>query len=125
MRQVQIDQFGGPEVLHLVEVADLVPGPGQVVVRTAAAGITFVETQVRAGRPPWPGPGPKLPLVPGNGVEGQIVALSEGVDPALLGTSVVTTTGGSGGYADQVLVNAADPLPIPAGLPPRFAVALL
>jgi len=60
MWQVRLDAFGGPDELHLVEVPDPVPGPGQVLVRTAAAGITFVETQVRAGRPPWPGPGPAL-----------------------------------------------------------------
>ena len=55
MWQVRLDAFGGPENLHLVEAPDPVRGPGQVLVRTAAAGITFVETQVRAGRPPWPG----------------------------------------------------------------------
>jgi NADPH2:quinone reductase len=125
MRQVQIDQFGGPEVLRLVEVPDPQPGPGQVVVRTVAAGITFVETQVRAGRPPWPGPLPALPLVLGNGVAGEVVALGDGVDAALLGRRVVTATGGFGGYADQVVVNAADPVPIPNGLEPSAAVALL
>ena len=125
MRQVQIDTYGGPEVLHLVEVPDPRPGPGQVVVRTAAAGITFVETQVRAGRPPWPGPGPALPVVLGNGVAGEVVAIGAGVDASLLGQRVVTATGGFGGYADHVVVNAADPVPIPDGLEPGEAVALL
>jgi NADPH2:quinone reductase len=125
MRQVQIDAFGGPEVLHLVEVPDPRPGPGQVVVRATAAGITFVETQVRAGRPPWPGPPPKLPLVLGNGVEGAIMAVGAGVDTALLGRRVVAATGGFGGYADHVVVNAADPVPIPEGIAPGEAVALL
>jgi NADPH2:quinone reductase len=125
MRQVQIDAFGGPGVLHLVEVADPEPGPGQVVVRTTAAGITFVETQRRAGRPPWSGPGPELPLVLGNGVEGNVVAVGAGADPALLGRRVVTATGGSGGYADHALVNAAGLFAVPDGLEPGQAVALL
>lgn len=125
MRQVQFDRHGGPEVLHLVEVADPQPGVGQVVVRTAAAGITFVETQVRAGRPPWPGSGPQLPMVLGNGVEGEIVAVGTGVDASLLGRHVVTATGGVGGYADHVVVDAADPIPIPDGLALGEAVALL
>jgi NADPH2:quinone reductase len=125
MRQVQIDQFGGPEVLRLVEVPDPQPGPGQVAVRTVAAGITFVETQVRAGRPPWPGPLPALPVVLGNGVAGEIVALGEGVDAALLGRRAVTATGGFGGYAERVVVNAAEPVPIPDGLELGAAVALL
>jgi NADPH2:quinone reductase len=125
MRQVRIDRFGGPEELYLVEVPDPQPGPGQVMVHTAAAGITFVETQVRAGRSPRPGPGPVPPLVLGNGVEGEITAVGADVDPALIGRRVVTATGGFGGYADQVVVNAGDPIPIPEGLPLGVAVALL
>jgi NADPH:quinone reductase len=121
MRQIQLDRYGGPAELHLVEV----PGPGQVVVRTVAAGITFVETQIRAGRPPWPGPGPQLPVVLGNGVAGEIVAVGPGVEASLLGRRVMTATGGAGGYADQVVVDAADPIPIPDGLEPEVAVALL
>ena len=93
--------------------------------RTAVAGITFVETQVRAGRPPWPGGGPALPVVLGNGVSGEIVAVGEGVNAALLGQRVITATGGSGGYADQVVVRAGDPIWIPDNLEPGPAVALL
>jgi NADPH2:quinone reductase len=125
MHQVQMDEHGAPDVLHLVEVPDADPGPGQVAVRTAAAGITFVETQVRAGQPPWPGPGPALPTVLGNGVEGTIVAAGPDVDQALVGTRVVTATGGLGGYADRVVVDAAEPVPVPEGLARGAAVALL
>jgi NADPH2:quinone reductase len=125
MWQVRLDAFGGPDELHLVEVPDPVPGPGQVLVRTAAAGVTFVETQVRAGRPPWPGPGPALPVVLGNGVEGDVVGVGEAVAPSWLGRRVVTATGGSGGYADHVIVDAAAPIPVPDGLGLGEAVALL
>jgi NADPH:quinone reductase len=125
MHQVQMAEYGDPDVLHLVEMPDAEPGPGQVAIRAAAAGITFVETQVRAGRPPWPGPGPALPAVLGNGVEGTIVSVGADVDPALLGTQVVTATGGLGGYADRVVVGAEDPIPVPAGLARGTAVALL
>jgi NADPH2:quinone reductase len=125
MRHVQIDEFGPPAVLHLVEVPDLVPGPGQVLVRTAVAGITFVETQVRAGWSPRPGGGPKLPVVLGNGVAGEIVAVGEGVDTELRGQRVITATGGFGSYADQAVVNAADPIRIPDRLDWDQAVALL
>src|SRR5258708_39255423 len=96
MWQVRLDAFGGPDELHLVEVPDPVSGPGQVLVRTAAAGITFVETQVRAGRPPWPGPGPALPVVLGNGVEGDVIGVGAGVAPSWIGRRVVTATGGGG-----------------------------
>jgi NADPH2:quinone reductase len=125
MYQVLMTEYGAPAVLHLVELPDVEPGPGQVAVRAAAAGVTFVETQMRAGRPPWPGPGPALPAVLGNGVEGTIVSAGAGVDPALVGTRVVTATGGLGGYADRVVVAAGDPVGVPAGLTRGTAVALL
>jgi NADPH2:quinone reductase len=126
MRQVVMDQHGPPEVLHVVEVPDPEPGPGQVLVRVAAAGVTFVETQVRAGRSPRPEPGPaELPAVLGNGVEGLVERVGEGADPSLVGRQVVTTTGGRGGYADLVVVDAGLLLPVPDGLGPGEAVALL
>src|ERR1039457_6141632 len=125
MYQVQMVEYGAPAVLHLVEVPDVEPGPGQVAVRTAAAGITFVETQVRAGRSPRPGPGPALPAVLGNGVEGTIVSAGPDVDPALIGMRVVTATGGLGGYADRVVVGAGERSRVPDGLPRGTAVALL
>jgi NADPH2:quinone reductase len=125
MYQVQMAEYGAPAVLHLVEVPDAEPGPGQVAIRTAAAGITFVETQLRAGQPPWPGPGPALPAVLGNGVEGTIVSAGPDVDQSLIGMRVVTATGGLGGYADRVVVGAEEPVRVPDGLPRGTAVALL
>ncbi len=125
MRQIRLDRFGGPQVLRPVAVPEPEPGPGEVVVRMAAAGVTFVETQVRAGRPPWPGPLPALPLVPGNAVAGPVVAVGEGVDPALVGREVVTATGGSGGYAEAVAVPAGDLVPLPPGIDAGRAVALV
>jgi NADPH2:quinone reductase len=125
MQYVQLDAYGGPEVLRVVDGPDPVPGPGTVLVTVTAAGITFIETQMRAGRSPRPGPPPDPPLVLGNGVEGSITAVGVGVDPALVGRRVVTATGGLGGYASQVVVPAADPIAIPPALAPGHAVALL
>ncbi len=125
MRQIRITEYGGPGVLVPVEVVDPVPGEGEVLIRTEAIGITFVESQVRSGKPPWPGPLPDLPLVPGNGVAGRIVAVGPGVDPSRVGSRVVSATGGSGGYADLVTVRATEPIPIPEGLTPEVAVAIL
>jgi len=99
VRQIQIDAVGPPEVLHLVEVDSPAPGDGEVLVRAEAIGITFIETQVRAGRSPRPGAEPlALPAVLGNGVEGTIAAVGPGVDLPLIGARVVTATGGMGGY---------------------------
>ncbi|MGW0435085.1 zinc-binding dehydrogenase [Micromonospora sp. NPDC003197] len=125
MRAVVMDEFGGPEVLRYRQVADPVAGPGQVLVAVEYASITFVETQVRAGRGPAALNRPTLPRVPGNGVGGRIVAVGPDVDPALVGTTVVTTTGGEGGYAELALARVEDTVPVPAGLALRDATALL
>jgi NADPH:quinone reductase len=50
MRAVIVREFGGPEMLRVEELPDPVPGPGQLLVRVAAAGIQHVETQTRAAR---------------------------------------------------------------------------
>ncbi|MET9341757.1 zinc-binding dehydrogenase [Nonomuraea sp. NPDC003804] len=123
MRAIVMDEFGGPEVLRPRTVDDPVPGEGQVLVEVAFASITFVETQVRAGTGPFAPPA--LPRTPGNGVGGRIVAVGPGVDQGLVGTTVVTTTGGAGGYASLAVAAAADAVPVPDGVPLRDAVALL
>jgi NADPH:quinone reductase len=122
---VMLAGFGPPSVLTPAEVPDPVPGPGQVVVEAEFAGITFVETQVRAGRPPNPAMAPVLPAVLGNGVGGVVRGVGAGVDQALAGLRVVTSTGGSGGYAQRCAVPAAGLIPVPGPVPVDVAVALL
>src|ERR1700712_2712760 len=116
MRRIRLTAFGPPQVLELEEVPDPVPRQGQVLIAVAFAGVTFVDTQVRSGRPPWSGPLPPTPYLPGNGVEGVVTAVGPGVDKALVGVRVVTATGGSGGYADRVTVDADSMIRIPAEL---------
>ncbi|MEV6876037.1 zinc-binding dehydrogenase [Amycolatopsis sp. NPDC051128] len=123
MRAVWLREFGGPEVLVPGTAPDPVAGPGQVLVEVAFANITFVETQFRAGVP-----GPfrvRPPVIPGNGVGGVVGAVGAGVDPGLVGQRVVTATGGSGGYAERVAVDAAAVFPVPAALGLDAAVAVL
>ena len=52
MDAIQIEQLGGPEVLHAAELPDPTPGPGEVLVRVAAAGLNFVDTYHRTGSTP-------------------------------------------------------------------------
>lgn len=125
MLHIRIDHFGGPEVLTPVTAPDPQAGPGQVLIRTLAAGVTFVDTQIRAGRPPWPGPLPALPLVLGNGVAGVVVAAGDDASQGLLGRTVVTATGGSGGYAELVTVAAGQPFILPSGIEPVTGLAML
>jgi NADPH:quinone reductase len=122
MRAVWLRRFGPPEVLEIEPTPMPSPAAGQVLVEVARSSVTFVETQVRAGRAPFP---VTLPMVAGNGVGGRVVAVGEGVDGALVGTSVVTTTGGSGGHAELATADADALVPIPSGVALDDATALL
>jgi NADPH:quinone reductase len=125
VRAVVLEAFGPPDVLVPTEVPAPTVGAGQVLVEVELANVTFVETQVRAGNPPNPAMTPALPTIPGNGVGGVVVAVGDGTDRSLLGARVVTSTGGSGGYAEQVAVDAGGVLRVPDDLGMAEAVALL
>ena len=123
MRAVWLGEFGGPGVLVAGEAPDPVAGPGQVLVEVAFSNVTFVETQFRAsGSGPYT---PVLPMIPGNGVGGVISRVGEGVALGLVGKRVVTSTGGAGGYAQRVAVDASLVFPVPDALSLDVAVALL
>jgi NADPH2:quinone reductase len=112
MLAVWMDEIGGPEVLVARETPDPVPAPGEVLVEVSVVSVTFVETQVRAGRGPFPA---TPPVIPGNGVGGTTPDRRR----------VVTTTGGSGGYASRVAVPAANLIEVPDDVPLDVATALL
>jgi NADPH:quinone reductase len=125
VRAVVLAAFGAPGNLAVAEVPDPAPEPGQVLVEVQLANITFVETQVRAGSPPNPAMLPKLPAVLGNGVGGVVVSAGAGVAQALVGQRVITATGGSGGYAERAVADAAGLVAVPEELSMADAVALL
>ncbi|MEV7012892.1 zinc-binding dehydrogenase [Streptosporangium sp. NPDC051022] len=123
MRVVWLREFGEPGVLAPGEAPNPRPGAGQVLLDVAAIGVLFVETQIRSGNSPVPLP--TLPVVPGNGVAGTVVEVGRDADPALAGQRFVTATGGSGGYAERIAVDADGLIPVPEELGLPEAVALL
>ncbi len=74
MRAVVMREFGPPDVLEAAEVAEPGAGPGEVVIEAEFANVTFVETQIRAGRAPHPSMLPALPVILGNGTGGTVAA---------------------------------------------------
>ncbi len=119
MRAMQVDHQGGPEVLAVTELPDPVPGPGQVLVRLAAIGINFVEVNQRSGAYPRP-----VPFVPGGEGAGEVVAVGDGVDPALVGRRVASTSL-AGAYAELALAPADRVVPVPDGVPDDVAAGAL
>lgn len=125
MRAVEMREFGPPAVLVGVEAPEPVARDGQVLIDVELASITFVETQMRAGRPPHPSMLPALPAILGNGVGGVVAAVGPGVGDGLVGQRVVASLGGSGGYAARAVTDAQALVEVPQGLSLRHAVALL
>jgi NADPH2:quinone reductase len=120
VRAVVIREFGPPEVLEPAEVAEVRAEPDQVVIEVEFANVTFVETQVRAGRPPHPSMLPALPAILGNGVGGTV-----GEGSPWAGRQVVASLNGTGGYAERAVSPVTRLIGIPDGLAMRDAVALL
>jgi NADPH2:quinone reductase len=94
-----------------------------VLIRVEAAGITFIETQTRAGRAPKAGPVP--PAVLGNGVGGTVAAVGPGGDERSVGRRVVASLNGTGGYAELAVAAVRNTLPVPDGVPTPDATALI
>jgi putative PIG3 family NAD(P)H quinone oxidoreductase len=112
MRAVIITEPGGPEVLHWEEVPDPVPGPGEVLIDVAAAGVNRADLLQRQGLYPPP---PGAPHYPGMEVSGRIESVGDGVTRWQPGDEVCALMAG-GGYAEKVAVPAGQVLPVPAGL---------
>jgi putative PIG3 family NAD(P)H quinone oxidoreductase len=120
MTAIGFDAPGAPEVLHPQTLAVPVPGPGAVLVKVAFAGVNRPDVAQRTGSyPPPPGASP----IPGLEISGDVVALGDGVDPAMLGQQVCALVPG-GGYAEYCVTQAAHCLPVPAGLSLAEAAAL-
>jgi len=112
MRAIQMSEYGGPEVLQLVDLPVPEPGPGEVLVRVSRAGLNFADTHRRTNSYLAKD---ALPLVPGSEVAGVREDTGQRV-VALLG---------SGGYAEYAVAPGALTFPIPEGISDETALALV
>ena len=120
MQVAGFDAPGGPEVLHLSDLAVPSPGAGEVLVKVAFAGVNRPDVIQRQGfYPPPPGASP----IPGLEIAGLVVALGEGSDPALLGRQICALVSG-GGYAQYCVAVADLCLLVPADMSLDQAAAL-
>ncbi|MEV7376197.1 zinc-binding dehydrogenase [Streptomyces sp. NPDC090301] len=126
MHAIRLHAFGPAENLTYEETPDPVPGPGQVRVKVAAAGVHLLDTALREGMTgPFPAPA-ALPTIPGREVAGTVDALGEGTDPAWLGRRVVAHLGmNPGGYAELAVTDAARLHALPDHLGEAEAVAMI
>src|SRR5919199_1482136 len=118
MRAIQIDEFGGPEVMRLTDLPTPEPADGEVLIRVSRAGINWADTHQRendyiARYEP--------PLVPGGEVVGVV---ERGAGDIEAGQRVVAMTG-TGGYAEYATARAETTFPLPDGVDDGQALALL
>jgi NADPH2:quinone reductase len=119
MRAAIIRQHGGPEVIEVAELPDPEPGPGQLLVDVAAAGVNFVDVYNRTGA--YPG---DLPLQLGSEAAGTVAAVGEGVVGVERGDRVAWAMR-PGAYATRAVVAAAAAVPVPSGVSDELAAAVL
>jgi NADPH2:quinone reductase len=119
VRAIRISQWGGPEVLELVEDAPVPePGDGELLVRVTRAGINFADTHARENTYLARY---ELPLTPGAEVAGVVERAAHGFEEGQRVVSLV----GTGGYAEYVAAPAAATIPVPDGVSDATALALL
>ncbi|WP_146363208.1 quinone oxidoreductase family protein [Arthrobacter yangruifuii] len=117
-KAIVVPQPGGPEILRYEEVALPQPGPRQILVKVAAAGVNFIDTYQRGGVYPM-----SYPFIPGSEAAGTVV--SAGVDSGFREGDRVATAEGGGAYAQYMLMDADTALPVPPGIRDDTAAALL
>jgi len=120
MTAVEIREPGAPQVLRAVERPVPQPGPGEVLIHVAAAGVNRPDVLQRKGIYPPP---PGMTDIPGLEVAGEVVRLGEGVREPALGARVCALVAG-GGYAQYVSAPAVQCLPAPAPLSLEQAAVL-
>ncbi|WP_241384520.1 quinone oxidoreductase family protein [Rhodococcus sp. CH91] len=119
MHAIEVAQHGGPDVLVSVERPDPEPGPGELLVRTDAIGVNFIDTYFRTGLYPS-----ELPYVPGSEGTGTVVAVGDSVHDVAVGERV-SWCAAPGSYAELVRVPQEVAVPVPGDVPAEQAASVL
>ena len=121
MRVVVAERLGGPEVLSLTEHQALEPGPGEIQVEVAAAGVNFIDIYQREGIGNYRR---ETPFVLGGEGAGTVTAVGEGVTGLSVGDRVAWAMVG-GSYAEHVLLPVSRAVPVPAEVSLDLAAAVI
>lgn len=120
MRAIVVEQLGGPEELRIAERPTPQPGPGEIRVDISAAGVNFMDTGARRLGPAVG----QVPFVPGVEGAGRVSALGEGVTEFAVGDRVAWVYG-YGSYAEQIVLSAANAVPVPDGISDEVAASVM
>ena len=117
MKAVLCKAYGPPESLVIEDIEPLRSGRGQVVIDVRACGVNFPDTLIIQGKYQFK---PAPPFSPGGEVAGIVKEIGEGVENVKVGDRVIAFTGW-GGFAEEVVADAARLIPMPGGM--DFATA--
>jgi NADPH2:quinone reductase len=120
MRAVLVHEPGGPEVLVAQDLPSPDPGPGELRVDVAAAGVNYIDVYFRTGAYPL-----QFPFIAGSEGAGVVSAVGSGVTGYQEGDHVAWAMVPGAGYAEQVIVPAERAVPVPAGIDDETAGAIL
>jgi len=110
MKTLLSHEPAGPEMLRLEEVAEPVPGPGELLVRVRACSMNFPDVLIIEDKYQLK---PQRPFAPGGEIAGEVIAAGEGVSGWNAGNRLIAATG-FGGLAEQVVIPANRAIPLPA-----------
>jgi len=119
MKAIRIHTPGGPEALKFDDVPEPTPGPGQALVKLAAAGVNFIDVYFRTGMYKAP-----LPLTLGLEGAGVVTAVGTGVTDVKIGDTVAWT-GVPGSYAQMAVAPADRLVKLPPGVEPKVGAAAM
>jgi NADPH2:quinone reductase len=121
MKAIVMTRPGGPDVIEFVERPEAVPGPREVLVEIAVAGVNFMDTGVRRGLAWTEMPNPKVLGVEGAG---RVLAIGDGVDGVAPGDRVAWVYA-PGSYAERAVIPADALVPVPDVIDDRTAAAVM
>jgi NADPH:quinone reductase-like Zn-dependent oxidoreductase len=123
VKAVRFDEYGGIDVLHVVDVPAPVTGPGQVLVQVKAAGINPGEAKIREGllHARWPA---TFPSGEGSDLSGIVAETGAGVTGVATGDEVIGFTDNRSSHAEYVVVDAENLTPKPPAVPWEVAGSL-
>ncbi len=119
MKAIVVESPGGPEQLHLQDVPTPEPGPGQALVKIAAAGVNFIDVYFRTGFYKAP-----MPLTPGQEAAGVVEAVGSDVGEVAPGDRVAYATS-RGSYAEYAVVPASALVKVPDAIDLKVAAAAM
>src|SRR3989442_1766176 len=119
MKAIRVHAPGGPEAMRCEDVPEPTPGPGDAIVKIAAAGVNYIDVYFRSGQYPAP-----RPLTLGVEAAGIVVEVAPDVTEVKVGDTVAWA-GHPGAYAEYAAVPAQRLVVLPPGLDPKQGAAMM